>query len=65
MIKTNTKKDMKCNLEKQILELIKIEPVNIIKILSKLRIDNPTISESIVRQKVWALVDRGVSMFVE
>lgn len=46
-------------LEKRILKLVRDDAGTTVKLVSKLRTDNPTISESLARRMVWRLVDRG------
>lgn len=46
-------------LEKDILNLVQKDVGNTLTLVSKLRISIPTISESVARQTVWRLVDRG------
>jgi len=53
--------DARQALEKRILELVKRETgTTTIRIVSKLRTENPRLSESMASQAVWALVDNGM-----
>jgi hypothetical protein len=52
--------DTKETLEKRILELVERETgITTIRIVSKLRTENPRLSESRAGQAVWRLVDNG------